>query len=55
MLPAERSQSDWSLLLNLLIAKVHEWIRQEIVDDDPWDQDTLFPNLQESTLKQPRL
>lgn len=22
---------------------MQEWIRQEIVDDDPWDEETLFP------------
>lgn len=24
---------------------VQEWIRQEIVDDDPYDEETLFPTL----------
>lgn len=23
--------------------KVQNWIRQEIVDDDPWDDKTFFP------------
>jgi hypothetical protein len=39
MLPANRSQAQF--LCNLIVASVRKWIREEIVDDDPWDQEDL--------------
>jgi hypothetical protein len=30
-------------LVHSLQYNVQEWIRQEIVDDDPYDQETFFP------------
>jgi hypothetical protein len=46
MLPAQRSPSVSSLRwlnLSAIVAHVQAWIRQEIVDDDPWDVETLHP------------
>ncbi|NJO79655.1 MAG: hypothetical protein HC827_14855 [Cyanobacteria bacterium RM1_2_2] len=42
MLPTDRYKAtSWfeSFLRNMQM-----WVRQEIVDDDPWDVETLFPN-----------
>jgi hypothetical protein len=46
MLPAQRSTSVSSLRwfnIPAIVAHVQAWIRQEIVDDDPWDVETLHP------------
>jgi len=29
---------------------VQEWIRQEIVDDDPYDEETLFPSRKQQNI-----
>lgn len=44
MLPSDRSQPNFRSRLNAWLYKLREWIRQEIVDDDPWDDETLFPD-----------
>ena len=33
-------------ILHSLQYNVQEWIRKEIVDDDPYDQETFFPKNQ---------
>jgi heme/copper-type cytochrome/quinol oxidase subunit 1 len=45
MLPAQRSASSlrWSFIA-AVVSHVQTWIRQEIVDDDPWDVETLHPS-----------
>jgi hypothetical protein len=47
MLPVHHSQQRVFSILSSWLYKVREWIRHEIVDDDPWDKDTLFPDAQE--------
>ena len=37
LIPFLRSSLDWFRL------SIKTWIRQEVVDDDPYDVDTLFP------------
>lgn len=32
-----------STFLYPLLIRIQSCIRQEIVDDDPWDQETIFP------------
>jgi hypothetical protein len=48
MLPADQSRSGFISFFNELIYKAKNWIRQEIVDDDPWDTETLYPDSQNS-------
>lgn len=48
MLPADQSQPGFVSFFNTLICKAKNWIRQEIVDDDPWDVDTLYPDSQDA-------
>lgn len=43
MLPAERSQFLVFSLFRSLTHQIQKWIHQEIVDDDPWDEDSQFP------------
>jgi hypothetical protein len=48
MLPAQRSRSS-SLVsfglfaLSSVVSNVQAWVKREIVDDDPWDRETLYP------------
>lgn len=42
MLP-EQSGIELFSVLNAFFYKLKQWIAAEIVDDDPWDQDTLLP------------
>ena len=61
MLPAQRSSlfsylSGFSLVA--VVSGLQAWVRQEIVDDDPWDAETLHPSsstlsLEESILEEP--
>lgn len=53
MSPIRRSQGQPSSFLKMFHAvfsslnfqkRWKRWIRQEIVDDDPWDDETLFPD-----------
>jgi hypothetical protein len=30
-------------MVSIISSKMKRWVRQQIVDDDPWDPDTLFP------------
>jgi len=32
------------LSLSAMVSSFQAWIRQEIVDDDPWDVETLHPS-----------
>lgn len=49
MLPADhRSESGFFSRLGAMFNWADKWVRQEIVDDDPWDQETLFPDSQTS-------
>jgi hypothetical protein len=42
MVPINRPQSrSW---FDSCLHKLQAWVQQEIVDDDPWDVDTLFPD-----------
>lgn len=42
MLPTDQPrETSW---FETCVRKVQEWVRQEIVDDDPWDVETLFPD-----------
>jgi hypothetical protein len=43
MLP-EQSEIELFPVLNAFFYKLKQWIAAEIVDDDPWDQDTLLPS-----------
>jgi hypothetical protein len=46
MLPVQRSKSVSSLRwlnFSAIVSQIQVWIRQEIVDDDPWDVETLHP------------
>jgi hypothetical protein len=46
MLPAQRSRSISSLgwfNFSAIVSHIQAWVRQEIVDDDPWDVETLHP------------
>jgi hypothetical protein len=57
MLPAQRSRSDSSLRwfnFSAIVSSVQAWIRQEIVDDDPWDVETLEPNLEPTHVRSTR-
>jgi hypothetical protein len=42
MLPNQYSQSGRVALWKSLVYKAQQWVRQQVVDDDPWDQETLF-------------
>jgi hypothetical protein len=47
MLPVQRSRSSSLLSLGLssfssVISGIQAWVRREIVDDDPWDRETLY-------------
>jgi hypothetical protein len=60
MLPAQRSNlSSYLRGFSLLavVSSVRAWVRREIVDDDPWDIETLHPPssmpLEKSALKDP--
>jgi hypothetical protein len=68
MLPAQRSNlSSYLRWFNLsaAVSGFQAWVRQEIVDDDPWDVETLHPSssilplgesdLSESDLSEPHL
>jgi hypothetical protein len=47
MLPVQPSQSAPGLRgLNFFafVPHIRAWIRQELVDDDPWDVETLYPD-----------
>lgn len=53
MLPANhRSQSGVLSLLHSMLQRMQKWVRQEIVDDDPWDKESLFSDSQASTPEQ---
>lgn len=61
MLPAQRSNLSsrlrWLSLL-AMVSSFQAWVRQEIVDDDPWDVETLYPSsftlpLEEFDLEEP--
>jgi hypothetical protein len=44
MLPVNQTKSrfaSFTASFTFLLRKVQGWIRQEIVDDDPWDEETL--------------
>jgi hypothetical protein len=48
MLPVQRSRSaslvSFGLLaLSSVVSNVQAWVKREIVDDDPWDRETLYP------------
>lgn len=34
-------------IFNSWVYRVRQWIRNQIVDDDPWDEATLFPDAQD--------
>ena len=60
MLPAQRSNLSLYLRgfsLSAIVSSFQAWVRQEIVDDDPWDIETLHPSssmpLEESALEDP--
>ncbi len=36
-----------------VLAKLQSWTKQEIVSDDPWDVETLFPDSQEDSKSKP--
>lgn len=42
MMPANQSEQDFSNVFSAIVDKCRTWIKEEIVDDDPWDQETLF-------------
>jgi hypothetical protein len=61
MLPAQRSSLSsyvrW-FRLSAVVSGFQAWVRQEIVDDDPWDAEALYPSsstlpLKESNLEEP--
>lgn len=35
-----------------MLQRMQKWVRQEIVDDDPWDKESLFSDSQASTPEQ---
>jgi hypothetical protein len=42
MLPTDQYKAtSW---FEVVLRNVQGWIRQEIVDDDPWDVETMFPD-----------
>jgi hypothetical protein len=50
MIPAQRSRSSslFSLgwfAISSAVSGVRGWVRKEIVADDPWDQETLYPSI----------
>jgi cytoskeletal protein RodZ len=55
MLPAQRSSLSsyvrW-FRLAAVVSGFQAWIRQEIVDDDPWDAKTLSPSSSTLPLKE---
>lgn len=61
MLPAQQSSlSSYLKWFNLsaIVSGFQAWVRQEVVDDDPWDAETLYPSsstspLEESDLEEP--
>ena len=61
MLPAQRSSlSSYLKWFNLsaIVSGFQAWVRQEVVDDDPWDAETLDTSsstspLEESDLEEP--
>jgi hypothetical protein len=56
MLPAQRSRlSSYLRWFNFsaVVSSLQGWIRREIVDDDPWDVETLHPSSSIAPLKEP--
>ncbi len=48
MLPANQSEPSFSDVVSNLMDRFRDWVKQEIVDDDPWDKESLFPESLES-------
>lgn len=48
-----RNRANTSLLFRpvSLLARLSHWVRREVVDDDPWDVDSLFPEQSDTSLK----
>lgn len=42
MLPADQSESNFIDAFDTLMDRFQDWVKQEIVDDDPWDQESLY-------------
>ena len=50
MLPTEYQKSVFAAWLNSTRVKLQRWIQQEIVKDDPWDQETLDEGLKNDSV-----
>lgn len=50
MLPDQSEIRAFSAL-NAFFYRLKQWIAAEIVDDDPWDQDSLLPLAEANPLK----
>lgn len=48
MLPANQSESGFTDVVGALVDRFQDWVREEIVDDDPWDQESLYSDVLES-------